>query len=194
MSLTLSGKVRNSQGKLKISSAVVRLYRTDTGALIDDTTSDSLGEFEFTGLDDFDPYNLFVLAYTNDFKAAIGDVRKSYIYDLQHIYKDIIDTNTDILIVEPPYSGCRLIQVEIESTILSTGTGSIEIRNAASGAGSAITVSITNGAYKWSNTGDLTTSDYFYIRSVNPGGNLSDVSFQFLYEHPKLIMHPLGGE
>jgi len=193
MSLTIQGKIKNSSGERKISLATVRLYRKDTGAFIDDTTSDTLGEFTFTGLTDFSPYELFALAYTDNFKAAIGDVRKSYIYDEHHIYGDVIDTDTDILVVEPPYTGCRLIKVSIESSILSSGIGSIDIRNASSGGGSGITVSITNGLYRWSNTGDLTTVDYFYVRSVDPLANLSDVSIVFLYEHPMLIMFPLGG-
>lgn len=193
MSLTIQGKIKNSTGGRKISSATVRLYRKDTGVFIDDTTSDTLGEFTFTGLADFSPYELFALAYTNNFKAAIGDIRKSYIYDEQHIYGDIVDVNTDILVVEPPYTGCRLIKVSIESTVLSSGIGSIDVRNTPSGGGSGISVSITNGLYRWSNTGDLTTSDYFYVYSVDPSANLSDVSIVFLYEHPLLVMFPLGG-
>lgn len=194
MSLTVSGRVKNSSGKRWISSATVRLYRRDTGVLLDSDTSDSNGNFSITGLADYDPYNLFALAYTTDFKAAIADIRKYYFYETSHIYGELLDSGSDILTIEPPYTGCRLLKVQIESTRLSNGTGQIDVRNASGGGGSGISVSITNGLYKWTNTGEITTSDYFYVYSADPGANLSDVSIILLMEHPKLVMKPLGGD
>ena len=193
MSLTITGKVRNPLSSLSISSAIVRLHRKDTGVLLSSTTSDTLGDFSFSTTD-FAPYNLFLISYKTGLYAGVLDIRKSYIHIPYHIYNAITDINTDLIIVDPPTTGTiRLVKVIIESTTLSTSAGTLGVYNTSSGGGSGIVVSITSGAYKWSNTGEITTSNYFYIRSISPAQGVSNATITLVYEYPELISVPLGG-
>lgn len=192
MSLTISGKVTGISENHSISSAVVRLYRKDTGALVSATTSDTLGDFSFTGIADFDPYRYFCVAYHADHLAGISDIRKNYINLSLHVYGDLVDSNTDILQIPTPLvNDARLAKIVVESMTSATSTGTLQIRNAANGAGSGITVSLTVGTNKWSAVGDLTTADNFYVRSVTPANGTTDLDIQLFIHLPVMII-PLG--
>ncbi len=185
---SVAGSTLNYRGKLQIRSSTVRLYRKDTGVLIDSTTSDSDGRFSIaTGADISEPFKYFLVAYKSDMIAGITDVEKGYLVVTYVIVLDLVDTNQDILKIEAP----DVVRNVLRKCVVSfpanaVKTGSIEIRNAANGLGSGISVTITAGSKFFENTGDLRAEDYFWVRSSTPC-DTGGANVQLFYDHPLLL-------
>jgi len=188
MSQIFEGSVLDSEGKVRISGAEVRLYDKSTGALVDTTTSDSDGRWSISVSEAVEsPWRYFAIAYTDEFDAGIVDIEKVYHILNFLIVDEIVDSNVDLIKIDLP----NIQDITIRKLVVHTmqnvpGNGSIEIRNAADGGGSGFSVNITAGNNRFEGTGDLTTSDYFYIRSVTPCG-LNNVVFSVYYENPLLL-------
>ena len=186
MAESVEGSSKNYRGKLQIAGATVRLYNKSTGALVSSTTSNEDGRFSIaTGSDAAIPFQYFVIAYTTGMSAGITDVEKRY-YPLSFcIVPDLVDTNVDLIKVNFPNYRIREVIVTMSASALSNG--GIEVRTGANGTGSAIAVSITKGGKYFSNTGDIYSSNYYWIRSTTPcesGG----VTVVLMYELPNLIL------
>lgn len=98
-----------------------------------------------------------------------------------HVSGAIVDANTDLRQLEiPDPTHATIVKVIVDSMVNAGGAATLSIENAASGAGSGITVTFALGEYHQSNTGSLTTSGSFYLRSGTPNG-LEDISVTIHY-------------
>jgi len=189
MGESVVGRTLNYDGVLGISAATVRLYSKSDGTLVDTDISDVDGRYSIaTGTDLVSPWKYFVVGYKSGMDAGITDVEKAYLAVSYFIPLDLVDTNQDILKIDPPDSVRNVVRkctVSFPTNVVSTG--SIEIRNAASGGGSGISITITAGSKFHSNTGDLRANPtYFWIRSATPcdTGGANVIVF---YDHPLLL-------
>lgn len=86
----------------------------------------------------------------------------------------ITDSNQDLYTVKlPSPSGITVIEVSVNVLRDTTGTATVELRDDANGAGSAISITIAQGAYYGETTGASlsgATTGYFYFRVVTPAG------------------------
>ena len=86
----------------------------------------------------------------------------------------ITDTNQDLHKVKlPSPSGITVIEVSVNVLRDTTGTATVELRDDADGAGSAISITIAQGVYYGETTGASlsgATSGYFYFRVITPAG------------------------
>ena len=188
MGESVTGRTLNFSGLLGIQSAIVRLYRKDTGALVSSTVSGSDSRFSIaTGADVVAPFNYFLIAYATDFRAGITDIKKSYLVVNYFISLNLSDTNQDLIRVTPPDSVRNVLRkVAISFPGNATNDGTLEVRNGENGAGSGISVSITAGSRYFSNTGDLRANPiYFYIRNASPS-NTGGANIALFYDHPLL--------
>ena len=188
MGYTFSGKILDPSGTLRISGAEVRLYDKTSNDLISTTTSDSLGKWSIDSTTSIEsPWKYFIIAYDSGLEAGIVDTEKSFYTQRFSIAGDIIDSNTDLVKIPIVNSSSNsLYKVRIQSMENATGSGSIEVRNQANGAGSAITLSISDGNSEVSSTGDISSTDYFYFRSVTPCG-FSNIFIELSLEEPLLV-------
>ncbi len=164
MGESVTGRTLNFSGLLGIQSAIVRLYRKDTGALVSSTVSGSDSRFSIaTGADVVAPFNYFLIAYATDFRAGITDIKKSYLVVNYFISLNLSDTNQDLIRVTPPDSVRNVLRkVAISFPGNATNDGTLEVRNGENGAGSGISVSITAGSRYFSNTGDLRANPIYF--------------------------------
>jgi len=184
---TFKGETLNYDGTVRIGSATVRLYRKDTNELVSTTTSDADGKWSITVSEVLEaPWKYFVIGYTSQFQAGIVDLQKPYHVMNFHIYNDITDNNTDLIKVDlPNRTQTRVKKLIISSPVGATSDGSIGIYNLPNGNGNSIIVNLNNGDTFKSNTGDIGTNSYYWIRSIVACG-ISNTTFSIIYEYPDL--------
>ncbi len=168
--------------KTRISDAEVRLYSKSNGSLIETTTSSVDGRWTIDSTTFHEaPWKYFCVAYTEDFSAGVVDLWKTNHCISFRIGVEIVDENTDLIKIDlPNVSDITILQMVVQSTQNATANGSMELRNSSGGAGSAITVNITANSKYFSGEGSLTTTDYFWIRSIGQCG-LADTGFDIYY-------------
>ena len=95
---------------------------------------------------------------------------------------DIINASTDLLRVTVPNASSATIKfVSVGSQQAADGGEIIEIRNTASGGGSAIQVTFSAGEYYASVSGTLTLTNYLWVRAGSVIGALSDINVTIHY-------------
>ena len=98
-----------------------------------------------------------------------------------HISGDIVDTNTTLREIElPDITNTTIKKIVVDSIANAAGASTISIENTSDASGSNITVTFALGEYHQSNTGTLTTSSSFWIRSGTPNG-LADLDIDVHY-------------
>ncbi len=97
---------------------------------------------------------------------------------------DILDPSQDLIKLEPPNpSDATVTKVSINSIGAAEGAPTIELRNQASGAGSAITVTFSDGNRYAEQTGSLSLTDFLWVRSGSVVGGLSNINITIRYNY-----------
>jgi len=188
---TFSGIIYDPTETSRISGAEVRLYDKVTNDVLSTTTSDSVGAWSIdSGTGFTSPWNYFVVAIEDKFLGNVINLSKTFLKQKFNIIPDFVDTDTDILKI-PVLRGTDNVirKVHLQANSSATSDGTIEIRNAASGAGDAITIDITSGDSDITSTATLTSSDFIYVRSGTPCG-IGSLDIEFTIEEP-LLVYPL---
>lgn len=174
----IQGISYNHNSSVKLPGCVVRLYDKDDGKLVESTISDDNAEYKF-GLA---PANWEVISYKPDDGTAniiqgshaLGEDAEVVTYFLEGA---LLDHDTDFIKIKPPQPTLKkhIKELGIWSEDLATKPCRFEIRNAADGAGEVIPVYLEVGDTYQYNVGNLTTDDYFYLRTHFTGTGLYNV-------------------
>ena len=97
---------------------------------------------------------------------------------------DIVSANVDLLKCDiPNASSVSVVRVSINSAIAATGGEVIEVTNAANGAGTdTISVTFSAGEYFAYSTGDMSLTDFAWIRSGDTVNTLADINTTIRYQ------------
>lgn len=184
----ITGRVYVADGTIEMPSATVRLYNASTGALVEETTSDSGGVFTFSGYDDTSYTRYFCVALTDTVHAGVCYVKFVHTIIEEHIPRAIVEVDTDLRIVEFPTENTALLtKVEIAQSIDTTGSGTLQVFTQADGNGESFDVTITAGTNYWSDTGKLfSPTGFYYIRFSTVPTDMVDVSITLWFLNPTL--------
>lgn len=190
MATYIKGTTFNKNSSKRIPKSIVRLYDRDTGLLEDDVISNGENDYPFSSADygfGVSPQNYFITAFhPND--GSVGYIQGSHTESINvrsiqyHIGGVLTDTNIDIIKVKiPSVAGIGLQKIKIESQLPADTQCRIDIRNTAGGGGDGLIAQILKGKYEGYGVGSITSATYFYIRIVEPGNNITELSIDLWY-------------
>lgn len=184
MSHVILGETLNFDGTVRVGSSLVRLYRKDTGAYVDSTTSDADAKWSISVGAVAEPFKYFALGWNSQMDAGIGDIRKMYHTVTYHLHPALVDNGSDLIKVDiPDVVQTRVVQLILSSPQNAPDNGQVSIFGQAGGVGDSIDVTVTAGSNYFSQTGNISTSDYFYIRSVT-GCGMHNTTLIVMYDYP----------
>jgi len=182
----IKGVTYNRAGDVILPNCKVRLYDRDTGVLVGEATSNGVGEYGFGAA----PQNYFVTAYRED-DGTVGISQGSHVGSVSfetavfHLEGEILDANTDLIKIKLPAATAVTVHYfNVISTGVISKSARFEIRNAVNGGGSCIKAIINSGDSSGYGVGNLTTTDFYWIRSIFPGAGLYGLNFEIWFTYP----------